>query len=304
MLVWLAGCSSDQPLIVSLHPWLGYETLFLAHEFGWLPSNVKLHETKNATESQLALLSGQVDAACLTLDEALRIQATGLPIIIVLVFDISAGADNVVARSNINTLADLAGKKIGFENTGVGALIFSKLLEAANLPNTALKIVNLSPDNQLVAWRNAEVDAVITYEPVTQHLTSEGGHILFDSRQMPDTIFDVLAVRADRISGRDHALKALIESHFRGLSHLQVNRYDALYRIAPHQGLSYAAINKILAGINLPSLVANQSYLANNGVLVSAAKSIANILLQHQIIRKEPNLTKFINPVWLPSGQN
>ena len=36
------GCGRSEPLRVGVHPWIGYEPLFLAEEFGWLADSVKL----------------------------------------------------------------------------------------------------------------------------------------------------------------------------------------------------------------------------------------------------------------------
>lgn len=138
-LLWLAACAPQPPLAVALHPWVGYEPLYLARDFKWLPDEIKLLESK--------------------------------------------------------TLGDLANRRIGFDRNAQGAPVFEKLLETAGLPTSAAIQVDLPPDSQLDAWHRHEVDTVITYEPIATAFSHEGARNLFDSRQMPDTIIDVLAVR-------------------------------------------------------------------------------------------------------------
>ena len=60
---WLAAYSRSQPLVVAVHPWIGYESLSLAQELGWLPHEVALRHGQSTADSMAALQAGTVDAA-------------------------------------------------------------------------------------------------------------------------------------------------------------------------------------------------------------------------------------------------
>ncbi len=298
---WLSACAPQRPLVVGVHTWVGYETLHLAHEFNWLPTTVQLQVTKEMSDSALAMQSGQADAACMTLDEVLRLRAAGLPLAVVLVFDISAGADVVLAHKGINKPADLAGKRVGLEQNALGTLVLEKLLEAAKLPASAITIVECPSDQQLQAWLENRVDAVITFEPTATLLLREGAQRLFDSRQMPDLIYDVLAVNMDRINGRTEALESLLAGHFRGLEHLRASRQDAIYRIATRENISPNEVQLVLGGVILPSLNANREYLTDqDNRLMRAAKTLSTLMLRRGMIKREDTFDRLITPTWLP----
>ncbi|MFA7267925.1 MAG: ABC transporter substrate-binding protein [Sterolibacterium sp.] len=299
---WLTACAPTPPLTVAIYPWIGYETLYLADEFDWLPASVRLQQGRTASDSLAALQAGQVDAACLTLDEVLRVRATGMPLTVALVFDVSAGADIVLARPTIHRLADLAGKRIGFEQNALGALMFNKLLDAAQLPASALTPVDLPPDRQLAAWRNHEVDVVVTYEPFATLLQHEGAQHLFDTRQIPDTVFDVLAVRTDRAKDRQANLRALLVGHFRAIKHLRTNRLDAIYRIAAHQGIKPNEVQQALAGVVLPTLPTNRNYYlaSHDARLTRAARTLSALMVQRGLLPREDTLEGLLTPDWLP----
>ncbi|MDO9067107.1 MAG: ABC transporter substrate-binding protein [Deltaproteobacteria bacterium] len=75
---------------------------------GWLDTQqVRLVEMSSGQDSLKALAEGKVDGAAMTLDEVLQARASGLPLSVVMIFDISAGADMLVAYPGIKTLADL-----------------------------------------------------------------------------------------------------------------------------------------------------------------------------------------------------
>ena len=165
VLPWGSGCSQAQSLRVGIHPWVGYESLELAQQFKWLPEGVELVRMEELTTSAAALQAGKVDAACLTLDEVLRLRAEGTPVTVGLVFDVSAGADALLVRPGIERLAGLSGKRIGIEPGPLGALVLGSALDAAGLKRSAVQVVNLPSDRQLDAWRRNEVDALVCYEP-------------------------------------------------------------------------------------------------------------------------------------------
>lgn len=299
----LSGCKSAPRLIVAVHPWVGYETLYLARELRWLPDTVQLHDSKTLGESLAALRSGAAQAACMTLDEMLRARANGLPLSAALVFDVSAGADMVLARPGIERLADLPKQRIGFDPDALGALVFEKMLEAAGLPASAVTSVSVPPDRQLEAWRKNEVDAVITYEPLASAFLREGARIVYDSRQMPDTIIDVLTVRRDR-SEVFPLVRALGAAHFRALDHLHTNEQDALFRISARERTSLDETRRILAGVTLPSLAANRGYLVGqNAGLVGAAKSLSTLMVRRGLLSRADDLDKLILPSLLPDDE-
>ena len=128
LLPCLPGCRSQSPLTIAAHLRPGYELLFLARREGWLPAGITLLETAAATDSMKALENGTAHAAALTLDEVLQARSKGIPLTAVLVFDISAGADLVMARPDIRSLANLANRRIGVEDTALGAYVLHLVL--------------------------------------------------------------------------------------------------------------------------------------------------------------------------------
>jgi NitT/TauT family transport system substrate-binding protein len=162
----------------------------------------------------------------------------------------------------------------------------------------------MSPEQQVAGWRNGHVDAVIGYEPTATMLQRAGAKRLFDSRQMPDTILDVLAVRNDRMGGHSDAMKALVAAHFRGLAHLQVNRQDAVYRIASRQGMTPKEVQQALGGVVLPSLEANRQYLAQpHGRLVVAARNVSTLMVNGGLLKAQDTLVDIGTAAWLPRDE-
>ena len=289
-------------MLVGIHPWPGYEPLYLARNFGWLPEGVRLREGQTAGDSVAALQTGEVDAATLTLDEALSVRASGVALTVVLVFDSSVGADMVMARPSIRVPADVAGRRIAVERGAVGEVVLQKLLDAAGLEKADVTVLDLAPDRQLDAWRAGAIDVAIGYEPFSSLLGREGARRLFDSRQFPGIIFDVLAVRSDRLSALRAQVDALLVGHFRALTHLRVNREDALRRIAAWRGLSFDEAERSYTGLNLPDAAGNRSYLDPTGArgILRAARELNALMLRAGRIKQADDLVGLIDPSFLP----
>jgi len=303
-LSYIEGCTYFQPLNVGIHSWIGYETIEIAREFNWFSNNIQFHNNAMASESIRGLLSGQLNAACLTLDEVLQVRAQGLPLTVVLVFDISSGADVVLARPEIRNLSDIKGKRIGVEQGALGSLVAGALLETAKLKHSSVTLIDCPPTQQLSAWKNNDVDIVISYSPSADLILNEGAHVIFNSLQMPNTIIDVLAVRNDQSQQKIKALKELVAVHFRSLNYINTNRQDASYRIAAHQNTSPQLVQKSLSGIVQSSLLLNREYLGiNNARLLKAAKNISTTLVQYGLLKKDDELVNLTDFTYLPNQE-
>lgn len=274
----LVACSGPPaPLTIASHIWPGYELMFLARRQGWLDgSRVQLLETTSATRSMALLREGQAMGAALTLDEVLRGRQDGIDLAVVLVFNISAGADVLIVRPDILRLDHLANKRIGVESSGLGALMLRKVLGSAGLQRRDVIVVPLTIDTHQAAWDSGEIDALITFEPVASILLENGATRLFDSRSIPDTIFDVLAIRRDRLREYREAVQHLIAAHFRALDHLRTNPVDASYRMAERLGVAGPEVLSLFRGLVLPDIHANRRLLSGpNARVLDIAHQLA-----------------------------
>ena len=103
-LTGLMACSEppQPPLVVGLNTWVGYDPLVLARDRGLADARqVKVVELISSAEALRHLRNGLLDAAGLTMDEALRLVDSGFDVRIVALLDTSAGADVVVAAPQV-----------------------------------------------------------------------------------------------------------------------------------------------------------------------------------------------------------
>ncbi|MEW6676370.1 MAG: ABC transporter substrate-binding protein [Pseudomonadota bacterium] len=277
----LSGCiPGPSPLLrVGTNVWVGYEPLYLARALGhYDPGNIRLVEHTSATNVMRALLDGDLEAAGVTLDEALTLISQGLALKVVLVFNFSAGADALVTRPGIETLADLKGKRIAVESGAVGAVMLSALLEAAHLDLADITRVAITANEQVSSYRSGQVDAVIAFEPHVSQLRREGGRVLFDSRAIPNRIMDVLVVRADALPQHEDNLRDLLNGYLAALFHIHSTPEDAHKLMARRLGEDVPGQR---AGIHQPDLAENQALLSHMDQL---SQNLADFMALSQLL--------------------
>ncbi len=298
----LTACGPRRPLVLAGHPWPGYEPMFLARSLGYLPKDLSLLEAPTVQASIDAVKNGSADGAMLTLDEILLLRDEGVPLQIVLVFDVSKGADVLLARPTLKRLTDLKGRRIGAEDSALGSLMLAMVLEKAGLRLEDVRVQRIVYDEHESAWATGGLDALVTYEPVATRLKKTGARQLLSTREMPDTIFDVLAVRTGALETHGHILRSSLDGHFKALSYLRQNPWDAAYQTAQHLGVSAEEMIASLRGLELPDLIGNQRYLsAQDGDLRRVTSKLSAIMLQAGIIRQPVDTRLLYSGAYLPA---
>lgn len=274
-----SGCSAPPPLLrIGAHAWPGDQPMFLAEELGLVPAGLlRLVEMPTASASLRALAAGTLDGAGLTLDEVLSARARGLLLRTVAVLDVSAGADVLLGRPGIDTLAALRGQRVGVEQTATGALMLDAALGHGGLQPADVHLVPLAFTQHAQALRSGRVDAVVTFEPVRSQLLADGALLLFSSADVPGLIIDVLAVRPDLQPGQGDMLRALVAGSLQASQALRRDAAALATRLAPRLRLPPAAVRDAFSQLELPDLAANHRWLAGPApaLQASAARLLA-----------------------------
>lgn len=303
-LLVLTSCTPapEAPLRIAIHAWPGYETLHLAQQQSYFqPSRIRLTEMTNASQTSLALRNGTVEAGCLTLDEVLSLAQDGIDLRIVLVMDISDGADAVMARPGFTEPKTLRGKRIALENGAVGAIMLDALLETAKLKVSDVELVSATVDEHEKIYRSGKVDAVVTFEPVRSALLKQGAHVIFDSRKIPERIMDVLVVRNDKLNEHRQALKDIVAAHFRALEYQKQQPQEAAKILAPFLNVAAHEVIAQYDGLKVPSLEENRHFLSGaQPVLNSRAADLAGLMLRHRLLQRRANTAQLSTPEFLP----
>lgn len=285
------------PLTVGMNPWVGYDPLVLARDRGLTdPRQLRVVELASASETLRHLRNGLLDAATLTLDEALRLVDSGVDVRIVAVLDESTGGDAVMASPRFASPAQLKGEFIAVEDSAVGALLLQRMLKKAGLTRGDVKVTNIEVARHLEALLSGQAAAAVSYEPLAGAIEAAGFRRLFDSSELPGEILDVLVVRAEVLQQRPESVDALLRAWYAGLELFQRDTPAAAELLARGTDLTPSAYAAVLQGLAFHSREASaRELLGNPPRLVETASTVANALREIGLLQHPPRWQDLID---------
>lgn len=275
------GVASGAPMRLGTNVWPGYEPFYLAHALGALPAEeVRLVQFRSTTQVMNALRTEAIEAGAITLDEAISLAAAGTDLTIVQVVDTSAGADAVLGGPGVNTMADLAGKRVGVENTAVGAYVLLRALELSGMKLDQVTIVPLEPGGQSNAIKQDRADGVVCFEPVRGALLRDGCTELFNSARIPGEVVDLVVVRTKVLAQQAPALARLRSAWTTALAHLAQEPDEALAIMGRRMGLDEDETREALKGLSLLDCEASRKLLTAGGPLAETMVRMRDFLVR------------------------
>jgi NitT/TauT family transport system substrate-binding protein len=293
------ACSepAQPPLMVGVNTWVGYDPLVLARDREAIDAlKVKVVELVSSAEAVRHLRNGLLDAAGLTLDEALRLVDSGFGVRIVALLDTSAGADMVVAAPRITSLQQLRGEAIAAEDATVATLMLERLLRKARLRQDDVTVVRMDATQHLTALLSDRVAAAVSYAPMNGPIQALGYRPIFDSREMPGQIVDVLVVRNEVLEERPEAVDALMGVWAAGLNVMQLDPQGAAASMAPGAELTPAQYQSVQQGLRFYSPAESLALLSGQPPLLAQQSSdMAQLLQELGLLREPPNWANLID---------
>lgn len=304
--LFLVGCDApQQPLKVGTNIWPGYESLYVARERGLLDEKqVTLVEKVNATQVLRAFKARQLDVAALTMDEALTLISSHKDLRIIAVMDFSRGADVLLAKPEIRTLKALSGRTLVVEKSAVGAIMLQGVLEKSALKGYEVVVHNAGVNQHLAMWQNDEVAAVVTFEPFKSLLEAKGGHVLFDSSEIPGRITDVLVATEQTAHERPEQLRHLLKAHFSALDFMSKNRAEAARIMSQRLKIAPDQVWQSFSGLHIPGLEENRELLGGSDEFVGQINALESLMLRAGLTTERTGFTaEFLTDRYLPEAR-
>jgi NitT/TauT family transport system substrate-binding protein len=282
------GCSPEKTasLRVGINPWPGYEFLYLAQEKGFYRAEgieVRLVEFSSLSDARRAYERGQINALGTTVIEVLQIRENSpRSPQIVQITDYSNGADVILARPGLTNGASLRGARIGLELGSLGIYLLARGLEKNGLSLADVKRVSLDQLSMEDAFRQGELDAIVTYPPISTILLRDTkANTVFSSAEIPGEVIDVIAVEAEINTQRPGDVAKLLRAYHRAMAYTQQHPAEAHRIMAAREGLTPEEFRAALTGgIRLLAESDQADYLRPGGKLATVLDASDRILRQ------------------------
>lgn len=295
------GCRPEKlpPLRIATNPWIGYSVFEFAQAQGlFAAEGVEVHlvDQLSMADSRRAFEQDQVDGFGSTLVEAILTQRPGRQDVnLIYAIDTSHGADVLLAAPDIKDVADLRGRRIGFEPGSSDILVVYLALQRHGL---TLKDVTLVPMNQMSMRESAAsrmVDAVPSFPPASHAFSELGWKVVFDSSQAPGMIVDLLAVGAQSLAERREDWLKVVQALDRAMSYHRENPAAALTQVSQSMQLSGKEAAESEAGIIRYDLADQRRLASTNSLLAQALEKNLAALIDSGVLAERPPQLPRIN---------
>lgn len=288
---------------IGVTPWIGNAPLYIAQEKGFFrEAGLQLVARKfdDITDSFESFLAAQLQMVTPVISEAISL-VSKVDYRIILVMDTSAGADALLARSSIKSIADFKGKRVAVPKGGVSHFFLLQVLAEAGLREKDIRIVDVDAETAANAYAAGSVEIACTYSPFLEKAneTQRDGRIIYDSSKMPTAIADVYACNAEFMNTNPQAVEGFVRSIFKALNFLKTNRDEALEIAAKPLDLQPEELADQLRGIHLPGLQTNIEMLSDPQselYLLKSMTALAEFLKTQNQIETVPNLSEILEP--------
>lgn len=289
------GCqpASEPPLRVGSNVWAGYEALYLARELALYPDDsVSLKELSSNTETLRAFRQGQLDIAALTLDEVLRLSEHVADLQILLVTNISDGADKIISRPEIKRIEMLKGKRIAVEEDSVGIYLLYQALQKAGIGLDQVELLPSTANQHLQLMQRFGADAVVTFDPTAHKLQQLGFNTLIDSQQIDGKIVDVLVIRKALLEQRPDAIEQFLAAYWQAQDRLLKSPQQTYPFIAQRLNIEAAALPAIYQNLIMPDQKLNDWLMAEE--LPAIINATSAFLLDQGMLQSRPEASALL----------
>jgi len=296
---------SAAELRIGMNVWPGYDPLHLAakKEF-YGDSHIKLIEFGSATEVIRAFRNGIIEGAAVTLDDAIILKSEGFAFKIILVLNESTGGDAILGQKEFHFIRQLKGRRIGVENSALGAYILARALEKNRLRPNEITPVTVELAEHESYFAKHKIDAVVTSEPIRMKLLKHGATVLFDSQQLPGEIFSVLILKDESLEKNTEQAASLLHGWFRALEYLRNEPDRAIAIMAAHEGIDAGDFRKSLDGIHFSGREENRKYFNHRSAAITImTRKMANKMVAIDLLSHAPDVEALYMTEWINGGR-
>lgn len=255
---------------LGIEPWLGYGQWHIAKAKDLFAANglpaVEIVNFNEDKDVNAALASGQLEAATIATHTAMAMIAAGLPVKIVLLLDVSMTADAIVAGKGIETIADLKGKQVAFEEGTTSDILLKYALARNGMSIADVEPVPMPASDAGSALIAGRVPVAVTYEPYLTAARNQDSNIkeIFPASEDPGLISDVLVVRDDVIASKPGQVLAMIKTWDAALKSYNEDTPGGRAIISEAVGASVEELNTAFDGVRYYSLAENKVELTGD----------------------------------------
>jgi NitT/TauT family transport system substrate-binding protein len=285
VVITLNACGQSQslqPLKIGITTWPGFDIVLYAQEAGIFKQrglDVELVRFENQQDSARAVLRGALDASFSSLWDVMQVDPGNDKPEVLLVTNISHGSDGIVARSGIQSVKDLPGKRVGAKLGTVNHLILLEALKLHQIKPEAVTIEDVSNETAVDLLRNGKLDAAVVWQPLLGETAAAiKGKIIFTTKEVDSLVIDTLMSRSSITSTKSAELIQLIQSWFDVMQAVETKPTEVYDQVGKAVGQTGVSFGQDYAGLKKGDIPMQQRMFQSKSRLREAIAQMAQLL--------------------------
>lgn len=288
---------SSEKIVLGINDWPGSYWWLAVDELGYFEEqgvDVEVQLFSNYADGLNALNSGNVDMFVPALADIIPAYVSGADIKVIMVQDFSAGADGLIASSDINSVEELKGKNVAIELGGSDHLFLLKCLENAGLTENDVNLINMSTGDAANAFISGSVDAAAIWEPSLSMAQKEtGGNILATSAdaEYEGLIPAVLAVNGDSLKTKRDEMKLVMKAWYSARDAYENNFDEFAKAVSNHAEVTPEEFKELMNGCDVRTMEENVEAFKEGDTYVclkNCAEMLSGFLYDNKLIDEQP----------------
>jgi NitT/TauT family transport system substrate-binding protein len=245
------------PLVLGISGWPGWGAHYIALAKGFFKEtglNLDVKTFSSFTELNTAFLAGKLDMMYMGGADLIVLSQQIPGIRGIMVSDYSYGADGLVGRGEINSIADLKGKKIAVEDTPYNAVMMHHMLKKGGLTEKDVEILGMATDAAATAVITGQVDGALIYQPFLDKAAKEGKCNILTTTKDTNICPNMLATTTKVLTERKADVTAYIKAYGKAMELYRSNLSEMVPFVAKEVGAKPEEVIEQLKGIRTFSL--------------------------------------------------
>lgn len=232
--------------------------------------------------------------------------STGIPYEVFWIHDVIGAAESLAVKNsaNINSVKDLAGKKVAVPFASTSHYSLLNALKLEGIDPGSVKVLDMQPPDILAAWQRGDIDGAYVWQPTLGKLLADG-KVITDSSKLAEkgvVTADIGLVRKEFAQKYPEIVTKYVKLQQKAYDLYSSNPDEASEAIAKGLNIDKAEAlkeTKELVWLSAKDQVSDKYFGSSSkkGDLAKTLKSTADFLVEQKSIEKAPDLAAFENAI-------
>jgi NitT/TauT family transport system substrate-binding protein len=297
----------EPPLKIGLDLWAGYYPALLADELGYFRAEqveVELSIPEDTDQLLVDFATRTLDGIGVALGDTINVVEANPDARIILISDLSDGADMVLGMPPIDVPEDLRGRAVGTNLGGFGEVLVRQMLDQHGVMPSAVKVVNIDASQAIDRLLSGELAAVHTWEPYASRIRALGAKVLYTSHEADGLTLDGFIFCGETLRSRPKSVARFVKAWFRAVEHWQAHPVEDEALLAKRLAAPAGSVSR--QGIHVFSLEEERKLFepgSTNGSAQHVLKRFVEYFLSRGTLSAAPDLDLLLDPHFLPAAK-